>query len=176
MKLLRQLSAIVLLPFVVAIVVPIFIIFSADAHNVGWGLPSPLVLLPSLLGCALIGLGVLFVYRTVFLFATEGDGTLAPWDPPRRLLVRGPYRHVRNPMISGVLAVLLGETVLLGSVPLLAWFLVFFALNALSMPLIEEPILERRFGGDYVAYKRNVPRWMPRLKPWVPGDRPPKRR
>jgi len=121
-------------------------------------------------------LGVLLVYKTVILFATVGEGTLAPWDPPRRLVVRGPYRHVRNPMISGVLSILLGEAMLFGSVPLLVWFLVFFALNALTMPLIEEPLLESRFSSDYVTYKRNVPRWIPRLKPWTPGRAPPKGR
>ena len=77
---------------------------------------------------------------------------------------------MRNPMISGVLFVLLGEAVFLGSVSLLIWFLIFFELNALIMPLIEEPTMVDRFGDDYVSYKRNVPRWIPRLKPWTPGQ------
>jgi protein-S-isoprenylcysteine O-methyltransferase Ste14 len=109
------------------------------------------------------------MYRTITLFASVGRGTLAPWDPTRRLVVRGPYRHVRNPMISGVLSILLGEAALLGSFPLLAWFGVFFAANAIYMPLVEEPGLERRFGDDYRTYKRNVPRWVPRRKPWAAG-------
>jgi len=145
-----------LLPFVVTVVVPAYIIRTSTTLNAGWDLPSPLGLLPTLLGCALVGLGVLLVYKTVILFATVGEGTLAPWDPPRRLVVRGPYRHVRNPMISGVLSILLGEAILLGSVPLLVWFLVFFALSALSMLLIEEPLLESRFGSDYVTYNRGA--------------------
>jgi protein-S-isoprenylcysteine O-methyltransferase Ste14 len=65
-------------------------------------------------------------------------------------------------MISGVLLVLIGEAVVLGSPPLLAWFLLFFAANALWMPLVEEPALERRFGEDYLRYKHLVPRWIPR--------------
>jgi protein-S-isoprenylcysteine O-methyltransferase Ste14 len=162
----------VLLPFVVTTVVPAFIVLPLDARGVGWGLPAPLGLLPSLIGGGLIGSGLLLVYRTVSLFATEGEGTLAPWDPPRRLVVRGPYRRVRNPMISGVLAILLGEATLLGSVPLFAWFLTFLSVNAISMPLLEEPSLEKRFGGDYLAYKANVPRWIPRWKPWTPVQRP----
>ena len=174
MKLLRHLLAIGLLPFVVTVVIPAYIIRTSSTLNTGWDLPSPLGLLPPLLGCALVGLGVLLVYKTVILFATVGEGTLAPWDPPRRLVVRGPYRHVRNPMISGVLFILLGEAILFGSVSLLVWFVMFFALNALTMPLIEEPLLESRFGSDYVTYKRNVPRWIPRLKPWTPGRGPPK--
>jgi len=156
---------------VVTVVVPASIIRTSTTLNAGWDLPSPLGLLPTLLGSVLVGLGVLLVYKTVSLFATVGDGTLAPWDPPRRLVVRGPYRYVRNPMISGVLSILLGEAILFGSVPLLVWFVIFFALNALTMPLIEEPLLESRFGSEYVTYKRNVHRWIPRLKPWTPGER-----
>jgi protein-S-isoprenylcysteine O-methyltransferase Ste14 len=173
LRLIRHLLAIGLLPFVVT-VVPAYIIRISTTLNAGWGLPSPLGLLPPLLGGALVGLGVLLVYKTVILFATVGDGTLAPWDPPRRLVVRGSYCHVRNPMISGVLSILLGEAILFGSVPLLVWFVISFALNALSMPLIEEPLLEGRFGSDYVTYERNVPRWIPHLKPWTPGRAPPK--
>ena len=169
MKLLRHLLAIGLLPFVVAVVVPAYIVGSS-ANDVGWGLPPPLALLPGLLGGILVGLGLVLIYRTVALFATVGEGTLAPWDPPRRFVVRGPYRYVRNPMISGVLSILLGEAVLFGSVPLLAWFSVFLAVNAATMPLIEEPGLQRRFGGDYIAYKQNVPRWIPRLRPWQPDE------
>jgi protein-S-isoprenylcysteine O-methyltransferase Ste14 len=168
LRLLRHLLAIGLLPFVVTVVIPAYVIRASGTPNVGWSLPSPLGLLLTLLGCVLVGLGVLLVYWTVALFATIGEGTLAPWDPPRRLVVRGPYRHVRNPMISGVLSILLGEALLFGSVPLLVWFLVFFALNALSMPLVEEPLLESRFGSDYIIYKRNVPRWIPHPKPWTP--------
>jgi Phospholipid methyltransferase len=70
------------------------------------------------------------MYRTIRLFARAGQGTLAPWDPTRRLVIQGPYRYLRNPMISGVLAVLIGEAVLLGSPPLAAWFAVFLAANA----------------------------------------------
>src|SRR5919202_986332 len=69
------------------------------------------------------------VVKTVVLFATVGRGTLAPWAPPERLVVRGVYRRVRNPMISGVLSVLCGEALLFGSVPLLEWFGAFLLIN-----------------------------------------------
>ena len=110
------------------------------------------------------------MYRTISLFAGFGDGTLAPWDPPQRLVVRGVYRRVRNPMLSGVFFVLVGEAALLGSPQVLAWFLVAFAVNAAYIPLIEEPGLLYRFGDEYLDYKRNVPRWIPRLKPWTPSS------
>jgi protein-S-isoprenylcysteine O-methyltransferase Ste14 len=108
-------------------------------------------------------------YATVRLFAREGEGTLAPWDPTRKLVAHGPYRHVRNPMITGVLLVLLGEAALLGSLGVLAWAAFFFTINAIWFPLVEEPGLVRRFGADYEEYRRNVPRWVPRRTPWPEG-------
>ena len=69
------------------------------------------------------------------------------------------------PMISGVLCVLLGEAVLFGSMPLFYWFVFFLTVNLIYTPLFEEPSLERRFGEDYILYKKNVPRWIPRLNP-----------
>jgi protein-S-isoprenylcysteine O-methyltransferase Ste14 len=112
---------------------------------------------------------------TIRLFVTVGKGTLAPWDPTQRLVVRGVYRHVRNPMISGMFFILLGEAVLAVSLPLLVWFAVFVVVNALYIPLAEEPGLVKQFDDDYLAYKQNVPRWVPRLKPWAPDEeaRPP---
>jgi protein-S-isoprenylcysteine O-methyltransferase Ste14 len=99
-----------------------------------------------------------------------GEGTIAPWDPPQRLVVRGVYRHVRNPMITGLCLVLLGEALLAASLPLLGLFAFGVIINVIYIPLSEEPGLARRFGDDYLTYKRNVPRWIPRLKPWQPED------
>jgi protein-S-isoprenylcysteine O-methyltransferase Ste14 len=109
---------------------------------------------------------------TIRLFGTVGQGTLAPWEPPQHLVVRGVYRHVRNPMISGVLFVLLGESLLTASLPLFRWFVVFALINAIYIPLVEEPGLVKRFGDEYRTYKRNVPRWIPRLTPWENGMSP----
>src|SRR5206468_1133608 len=85
------------------------------------------------------------------------------------LVVQGVYRHVRNPMISGVFFVLLGEAVLAVSLPLLGWFAVFVVVNAAYIPLAEEPGLVKRFGDDFLTYKQNVPRWIPTLTPWIAG-------
>ena len=168
----RHLRAIGLLPFVATAVVPGFLVWRGDVR-VGWGLPDGLAVLPALVGVSLVGVGLALFVRTVSLFVTVGRGTLAPWDPTSRLVVRGPYRHVRNPMISGVLFVLLGEAAVLGSPALLIWAAVFLAVNAIYMPLVEEPALKRRFGEDYESYAASVPRWLPRLTPWdpVPGGR-----
>ena len=152
MQALRHLAAIALLPGTVTVVVPALLLSDADLA------PWP----PAVIGAALIAAGLGMIAWTIALFAGVGRGTLAPWDPTSRLVVRGPYRRVRNPMISGVLAVLLGEAALFGSLALLAWFAVVFAVNATWFVLIEEPGLRRRFGAEYEAYAARVPRWLPR--------------
>jgi protein-S-isoprenylcysteine O-methyltransferase Ste14 len=151
----------------VAIVVPAWIIRSTGAPGFG---DSSLAFRAG--GAIMLGLGLFLWYRTVSLFVVIGKGTLAPWDPPRRFVVRGIYRHVRNPMITGVLLVLLGEATFLSSPSLFRWFLFFLALNLIYIPLIEEPELHNRFGPDYDEYRKNVPRWIPRMSPWDPEARP----
>ena len=166
----RQARAIALLPGTVIVLVPTAILL-ATGSNVGWGLWIAGAL-TAVVGIALIAAGFALWLWTVRLFARVGKGTLAPWDPTQRLVVEGPYRHVRNPMITAVLAVLAGEAALFGSLPLLIWFAVFFTGNAVFFRRYEEPGLERRFGEDYRAYKANVPRWLPRRTPWVPPPSP----
>jgi protein-S-isoprenylcysteine O-methyltransferase Ste14 len=102
----------------------------------------------------------------VYLFAKIGHGTLAPWDPTRNLVAVGPYRYIRNPMITGVALMLLGQALLWGSRVLGIWACIFILVNHLYFVQLEEPGLERRFGENYRAYKANVPRWIPRTRPW----------
>ena len=119
-----------------------------------------------------MGTGIAILVHTIRLLALRGQGTLAPWDPTRKLVVHSVYRHVRNPMISGVLAILLGEALLLGSLAVLGWFTLFLVVNLVYMPLVEERALERRFGTEYTRYRENVPAWIPGLRPWD-TDSPP---
>jgi protein-S-isoprenylcysteine O-methyltransferase Ste14 len=163
----RHVRAIGLLPGMGVVAVP-GLILALTGADIGWGLDNGSRALPVLAGAVLICAGLALMYRTITLFAREGDGTLAPWDPTRRLVVRGPYRFVRNPMIVGVMAVIIGEAALFGSRGILTWGLVFFAVNAVWFPVVEEPGLAGRFGADYEVYRRNVPRWVPRRKPWTP--------
>lgn len=115
----------------------------------------------------LIGIcGLALAAWTVRLFTRFGDGTPAPWDPPRKLVIRGPYRFVRNPMIVSVLIMQIAESIFFGSWPLAVWMATFFMINALYFPLSEEKGLEKRFGEDYRLYRDNVPPWVPRLRPW----------
>jgi len=88
-------------------------------------------------------------------------------ESPRKFVVLGPYRYVRNPMIIGVLFILVGEALLLHSALIAAWMVVFFLLNAIYFPAIEEKDLEHRFGNPYREYMKNVRRWIPRLSPWI---------
>jgi len=160
----RHLLSIALLPFTVTVLVPAWI---ARGYHVGLA-PARSAGPGVLQGFVLVGLGVLLAAASVVRFATEGKGTLAPWDPPREFVVRGPYRFVRNPMISGVILVLFGEASVLVSLPHAVWAASFLTLNLLYIPLVEEPQLERRFGEAYRDYCRNVRRFVPRLSPWQP--------
>ena len=161
---LRHALAILVLPFTVTVLVPIWI---ARRFAVSAGFPdSFLGSLGVASGLAALAAGVTLFVATLRRFAGEGQGTLAPWDPPRELVVRGPYRWVRNPMISGVIGVLLGEALTLRSLPHALWALFFTALNLVYIPLVEEPGLERRFGDAYRRYCANVPRVLPRWTPW----------
>ena len=148
-------SAIVLLPGTVKVAVPALILLPVDG-------PEPAAAPLVAVGAALIVAGLGLWVWTVRLFARVGEGTLAPWDPTRHLVVEGPYRHVRNPMITAVLAVLLGEAALFGSTALLIWCGAFFVANPAWFVLYEEPGLERRFGDEYRRYRSAVPRWLPR--------------
>jgi protein-S-isoprenylcysteine O-methyltransferase Ste14 len=165
----RHVLAIALLPGTAAVAVPAIILLAGEGPSIGWGLAGVGVAVPVLIGCALIACGLALWVWTLRLFIRIGEGTLAPWDPTRHLVVEGPYRRVRNPMITAVLALLLGEAALFGSPALLVWCALFLGINWVYFVIHEEPGLERRFGDDYRAYRRNVPRWIPRRTPWTPA-------
>jgi protein-S-isoprenylcysteine O-methyltransferase Ste14 len=163
--LLRQLLSILILPVTMVVFVPLWIAREAD---VGWRVPQdPWGWAALVGGVALNGIGFILFAASLWHFATQGRGTLAPWDPPRNLVVRGPYRYVRNPMISGVIFMLCGVALWLRSAPHAFWAATFMTANFLHIPLIEEPQLERRFGGPYRRYCEGVPRFLPRLRPWT---------
>lgn len=164
---LRQLLSIAILPFTVAVLVPVWL---ARRNGIGVTLgTTPFEIFLQLLGLGCLTAGLALFVASLRQFAVTGKGTLAPWDPPRNLVAEGPYRYVRNPMISGVLFVLAGETLILRSWVHLQWTLLFLMINLIYIPLFEEPQLERRFGDSYVNYRRHVGRLLPRLRPWS-GD------
>ena len=167
LRIIRHLLAIAVLPFSVTVLIPVWLARRSDIP-LAVGSDAREIAGQSL-GAVLLGLGLLLFGATFRKFDRDGQGTLAPWDPPRRLVVRGPYAYVRNPMISGVLLVLFGEALVLLSRPHLEWALLFFAINAVYIPLLEEPRLRERFREEYREYCRHVPRLLPRLQPWRPG-------
>lgn len=116
---------------------------------------------------ACIALGAALLIACIVEFARSGRGTLSPLDPPRRLVVRGLYRYVRNPMYLSVTVIVLGEALLTRSSVLLVYWMIFFGAANLFVIAYEEPFLRRRFGASYEAYTRQVGRWIPTLRPRV---------
>lgn len=164
-SLLKHLRDIILLPFTMSAVVPYLI------YNSQRPLVQERYLLLNISGL-IIGLcGILMLVYTISLFGRFGKGTLAPWSPTQKLVVVGPYRYCRNPMISGVFFILTGEACFFNSVDIMRWAGIFFIINTLYFILKEEPDLEQRFGEEYRVYKRNVPRWIPNLRPYQSGDK-----
>lgn len=106
--------------------------------------------------------------RCIWDFAWAGHGTPAPFDPPRRLIVRGLYRFVRNPMYLGFGVVFVGEALLFPAITrdMLVIALIVWIVATIFVMTYEEPTLRRLFGEDYESYRRNVRRWIPRLRPY----------
>jgi protein-S-isoprenylcysteine O-methyltransferase Ste14 len=148
-----------LLPFTVLIIVPLLI----EQHPV---LASGAQLAGGLL---VMLLGLFVMGETILTFIRIGKGTLAPWSPTHKLIIGGMYAYVRNPMILGVITVLMGESLTLSSLRIMIWGVLVFLINTLYFVLSEEPGLERRFGEEYREYKSEVPRWIPRRTPWRPA-------
>jgi protein-S-isoprenylcysteine O-methyltransferase Ste14 len=118
---------------------------------------------PQIAGMMVTTAGALLALWCVVTFVAIGKGTPAPFDPPRRLVVRGPYRFVRNPMYLGGALALAGAALFYQSLLLLAYDSIFLFAACLFVLFYEEPTLRRSFGADYEAYCHQVPRWCPHL-------------
>jgi protein-S-isoprenylcysteine O-methyltransferase Ste14 len=147
-----------ILPVTVLIIVPLCIEKNIALHG----------LFPLLAGLLIICAGLFIMIVTISMFIRIGKGTLAPWSPTKKLIIESIYRHVRNPMIIGVLIVLIGESISVLSWNIFIWAIIFFVINNIYFVLLEEPKLEKKFGEEYLEYKKNVPRWIPRTKPYRP--------
>lgn len=157
---LSWLKAIFALPFNALVTIPFIILYFTNNLLIS----NNIYLL--VLGSFLSLIGLFFLIWTSLLFAKIGKGTLAPWDPTKKLVVCGPYSHVRNPMLSGVIAAIFGESLIFSSWGLFIWGAVFLIINTIYFRYSEESGLEKRFGEEYLEYKRNVPRWIPRITKW----------
>lgn len=130
------------------------------------GIHRPLLMgWPQLAGLIVLAAGATIALSCVFVFAWLGRGTPAPFDPPRRLVVRGPYRLVRNPMYIGVATALIGTALYFAAWQLLLYAVALLVCAHLFVLLYEEPTLRRSFGAEYEAYCRRVHRWLPARHP-----------
>jgi protein-S-isoprenylcysteine O-methyltransferase Ste14 len=154
---LRSLLWTVLLPGVVAGYVP-WRFFGVGRSPLEWSRPL------TVLGAATAAVGAMLLGACIVEFARRGRGTLSPADPPRRLVVSGLYRFVRNPMYVGVTAILLGEALATQSMPVAVYWAAWFAVVNLFVVGYEEPALRRQFGEEYDEYARRVGRWIPILR------------
>jgi protein-S-isoprenylcysteine O-methyltransferase Ste14 len=138
----------------------------------GWGFhrPLPYWVVAQVVGVLLICAGLVPLVHAFVQFARAG-GTPLPLAPTRHLVVSGFHRYVRNPIYVGSLAILAGEALLFGRPSLLLYAAVGWVGAAAFVRWYEEPALARRFGAEYEAYRRAVPAWRPRRRPWTPGHR-----
>ncbi len=151
-------KAIVILPFNVTVTIPILILYFTDFQY-----KNP-ALFQAILGLVLLIAGVCLAIWTMVLFHKIGKGTLAPWAATKKLVIEGPFKYVRNPMIIGVLGVLSAEALILNSIIIFYWAVLFFIINCIYFKVFEEKQLERKFGNEYLEYKKNVPMWIPKIK------------
>jgi protein-S-isoprenylcysteine O-methyltransferase Ste14 len=150
---LRSLLFLILIPGTVAGYIPWQMLRTSKQ------LAIPALSISSILAACLALLGICVLLLCVWDFFRSGRGTLAPFDPPKRLVVRGLYRLTRNPMYNGVIALLLGEAWLFRSTTLFEYALIMFAIFHLMVVVYEERALEAQFGDSYRAYRAAVPRW-----------------
>lgn len=136
----------------------------------GWVVnePTPYWVAAQAVGVLLICAGLIPTVHAFAQFAKAG-GTPAPIAPTQHLVVTGFNRYVRNPMYVGLLAVILGQALLFGSLSLLLYAMAVWVVTAVFVRWYEEPTLTSQFGADYQTYRRAVPAWWPRLRPWNPG-------
>ena len=166
----RHLISVLIAPVTMTLLIPALILDWPHLRLPDYS--SPLTAGLAAIGGLLIAGGLSLLVWTVMLFDREGEGTLGVGKllgEPVHLVVQGPYRHVRNPMISGVLAILLGEAAVAVSGWLLGWFAIFFVCLATFIRFWEEPHLAQRYGTEYVNYRENVPTWIPRISAWTPS-------
>jgi protein-S-isoprenylcysteine O-methyltransferase Ste14 len=155
----------VLAPGVVAGLLPWWLTGYRMAPASGW-----LVGIRVCVGGLLLGAGLAVLVPAFARFVREGHGTPAPVAPPDVLVVGGAYRYVRNPMYVAVIACVLGQAVILGSLALLGYALVVWLAMAAFVRWYEEPALQARFGSHYKEYRGAVPGWIPRTRPWHPAE------
>ena len=163
-----MIKAIVILPGTALVYVPALIMW-LTRNTLYAASFSPSSFSGWLAGISFAVVGLVLMLWTMRLFLTKGGGgTPAPWEPVKKLIIEGPYRYFRNPMLSGVIVFIIAEALIFQSMPVFLWAVFFVALNTVYFIYSEEPQLEKRYGKPYVEYKNNVSRWIPRRSPYEP--------
>ena len=151
-----------IVPFNILLVIPALILWVTSILKPGDLWEISFYPLAAAIGALMFALGVWGVIRSVIDLTYEGEeGTPLPWEPPTKFRSSGIYGVTRNPMVSCVSFISLGEALLFGSMALLCWYGFFVTVNLVYIPIFEEPELEKRYGGPYLEYKKRVPRWIP---------------
>lgn len=140
--LLRHLLSILFLPFLAAVVIPLWLLTSFAWIDHRWAAGTAVVWLPRLSGALVVAFGLCLLIWCIYLFVRFGQGTIAPWNPTRKQVAAGPYRFVRNPMIIGVALVLSGQAIFWGSWVIALWTCIFILVNHFYFVFSEEPGLE----------------------------------
>ena len=118
---------------------------------------------------AIIAVGLIPLFESIGRFVIKGRGTLMPAVPTEHLVATGLFRFVRNPMYIGVITALFGEALLFTSRHMLTYIAIVLLIMHVFVCVYEEPTLARKYGDEYAHFKQNVPRWIPRLRPWRPA-------
>ncbi len=167
----RRVLISLLLPIVFLIGFPLAAFLFNDTQNIVWFQTGPQDQIATIFGIFLIVSGLGLLLATIPFFLQGSEGTNMPWDPAPKLIVKGIYRYVRNPMHIGVFSFMIGEGLILRSISILGFVTFAVFMHLFYIPFSEERGLEERFGEEYLNYKQTVPRWIPRLTPRNPGDR-----
>jgi len=154
---LRALLAFLMVPVVVAGIVP-YMLSTYDPYKADG----------NFLGFIILGFGLSILVWCVRDFYVSGKGTLAPWDPPKKLVTVGLYQYVRNPMYVGVIFILFGWVIITASPIVLGFTLLLSLAFHLRVKIHEEPWAEKNFTSEWLTYKKNVPRWLPQLEGCYP--------
>ena len=151
----KSLAMTILFPGTVAGLLPYLILSPLEISSVyDWSI-AQYVAIP------IMGIGLAILLRSIWEFASTGKGTLAPFDEPRKLVVKGLYRYVRNPMYVGVILILLGESLFFWSGALFLYSGICFLGFNLFIIGFEEGNLRSKFGDEYKQYCEKVNRWIP---------------
>jgi protein-S-isoprenylcysteine O-methyltransferase Ste14 len=152
---LSHLKSFLSLSFNILVTVPSLLYYFSDGNK------KFLFHTPKYIGLLPLCIGLYFFISCNWYFKNIGKGTLAAWNPPKKLVIEGLYKYTRNPMITGALMILIGEAFLLNNYLIIFEAIALFILSTVKFILSEEPLLLKRFGKDYEDYKKRVPRWFP---------------